>query len=224
MKTKNTKSKMLSVRYLLFLPFLFFTFCQEGSEEFTENPEEVITVESNIVTLMKAAVATKSDDDDDDDDDDNDEQCIEYKYPIAFYAYYANSRSIETRVIYSDEQLFDFFDELEAADQLMIDFPIELIGTDEPPTTTTIESIEDLEATLAIAVEACRGNDDYDYCDDKNKKVYICHNGHTICVSVNAIKAHLDHGDVLGKCDDDDDDDDYDDDDDEDDDDDNDDD
>jgi len=200
MKTKNTKSKMLSVRYLLFLPFLFFTFCQEGSEEFAENPEEVITVESNIVTLMKAAVATKSDDD----DNDNDEQCVEFKYPIAFYAYYANSRSIETRVIYSDEQLFDFFDELEATDQLMIDFPIELIGADEPPTITNVGSLEELEAILTIAVEACRGNDDYDYCDDNNKKVYICHNGHTICVSVNAIKAHLDHGDVLGECDDDD--------------------
>jgi len=194
---------MLSVRYLLFLPFLFFTFCQEGSEEFTESPDEVITVESNIVTLMKAAIATKTDDD----DNDNDEQCVEFKYPIVFYAYYTGSRTIGTTEIENDEQLFDFFDKLEATDQLMIDFPIELIGTDEPPTITTIGSLDELEATLAIAVEACRGNDDYDYCDDKNKKVYICHNGKTICVSVNAIKAHLDHGDVIEKCDDDDNDD-----------------
>ena len=194
MKTKNTKSKMLSVRYLLFLPFLFFTFCQEGSEEIAESPDEVITVESNIVTLMKAAVATKSD------DDENDEQCVEFKYPIAFYAYYTNSRSIDTRVINSDEQLFRFFDELTSTDEIMIDFPLEIIGDEE---NIEIGDMEELEATLAIAVEACRGNDDYDYCDDKNKKVYICHNGHTICVSVNAIKAHLDHGDVIAKCDDD---------------------
>lgn len=33
------------------------------------------------------------------------------------------------------------------------------------------------------------------------KKVSICHNGHTICVSVNAVKAHLEHGDKLGECD-----------------------
>ena len=208
MKTKNTKSKMLSVRYLLFLPFLFFTFCQEGSEEIAESPDDVITTESNIVTLMKAAVATKSDDDND--DDDNDEQCVEFQYPISFYAYYTGSRSISTIVIQSDEQLFEFFDELLATDQIMIDFPMELIG-DEDEDNQVIESMEQLEATLAIAVEACRGNDDYDYCDDKNKKVYICHNGHTICVSISAIKAHLDHGDLLGKCDDDDDDDDNDD-------------
>ena len=197
MKTKSTKSKRLSVRYLLFLPFLFFTFCQEGSEEIADSPDEVITVESNIVTLMKAAVATKSDDD----DNNNDEQCVEFKYPIAFYAYYTNSRTIDTRVINSDEQLFSFFDELINTDQIMIDFPMEIIGEDGG---IEIGDMDELEATLEIAVDACRGNDDYDYCDDKNKKVYICHNGHTICVSVNAIKAHLDHGDVLGKCDDDD--------------------
>ena len=197
MKTKSTKSKRLSVRYLLFLPFLFFTFCQEGIEEIADSPDEVITIESNIVTLMKAAVATKSDDD----DNDNDEQCVEFKYPIAFYAYYTNSRTIDTRVINSDEQLFSFFDELINTDQIMIDFPMEIIGEDGG---IEIGDMDELEATLEIAVDACRGNDDYDYCDDKNKKVYICHNGHTICVSVNAIKAHLDHGDVLGKCDDDD--------------------
>ena len=32
-------------------------------------------------------------------------------------------------------------------------------------------------------------------------KVAICHNGHTIYVSVNAVEAHLNHGDCLGSCD-----------------------
>jgi hypothetical protein len=32
------------------------------------------------------------------------------------------------------------------------------------------------------------------------KKVAICHNGHTIYVSKNAVKAHLAHGDCLGEC------------------------
>jgi photosystem II stability/assembly factor-like uncharacterized protein len=31
-------------------------------------------------------------------------------------------------------------------------------------------------------------------------KVYICHNNHTICVDTHAVKAHLDHGDYLGQC------------------------
>ncbi len=31
-------------------------------------------------------------------------------------------------------------------------------------------------------------------------KVNVCHNGHTICISVNALPAHLAHGDLLGTC------------------------
>jgi len=40
------------------------------------------------------------------------------------------------------------------------------------------------------------------YCDDKSKdkKVYVCHNGNTICISLSALQAHLSHGDYLGKC------------------------
>jgi len=45
-------------------------------------------------------------------------------------------------------------------------------------------------------------NDDYEYCDKNNKKVYICHKGNTICVSVNAIWGHMEHhnDDYLGSC------------------------
>lgn len=37
-------------------------------------------------------------------------------------------------------------------------------------------------------------------CGNKNDKVSICHNGHTICVSPNAVSDHLSHGDYLGNC------------------------
>ena len=50
-------------------------------------------------------------------------------------------------------------------------------------------------------------NDDYEYCNNNQSKIYICHNGNTICVNINAKDAHLAHGDSLGKCDDNDDDD-----------------
>ncbi|MGI4740637.1 MAG: hypothetical protein ACRYG7_36155 [Janthinobacterium lividum] len=33
-----------------------------------------------------------------------------------------------------------------------------------------------------------------------NEKVVICHNGHEISVSVNALQAHLAHGDQVGSC------------------------
>lgn len=44
----------------------------------------------------------------------------------------------------------------------------------------------------------------YKFCDKNNKKVYICHKGITICVSVNAIWGHLEHHeeDFLGTCED----------------------
>ena len=33
-----------------------------------------------------------------------------------------------------------------------------------------------------------------------NRRVSLCHNGHTITVSENAVPAHLRHGDTLGAC------------------------
>lgn len=40
------------------------------------------------------------------------------------------------------------------------------------------------------------------YCtgEGNNGKVYVCHNGQTICVKINALEAHLRHGDKLGQC------------------------
>ena len=41
-------------------------------------------------------------------------------------------------------------------------------------------------------------------CGNKNDKVLVCHNGHEICISVNALPAHIgpksNHQDVLGSC------------------------
>lgn len=37
-------------------------------------------------------------------------------------------------------------------------------------------------------------------CGNNNKKVLVCHKGNTICISPNAVPAHLEHGDYLGEC------------------------
>ena len=205
MKTKIMNVRFNLLGYLLFVPFILFISCQESIEEISLDAEAAIHQDSKIVSLMKQAVKSN---DDDDSDNDGDDQCVEFKYPIAFYAYYADSRSISTIVISSDEELIAFFDEMTGTDQLNIDFPLELIGTDNE--MTEIDSLTELEETLQIVVDACRGEGDYDYCDDKNKKVYICHNGHTICISINALWDHLNNHeeDFEGKCDDDDDNDD----------------
>ena len=192
MKTKIMNIRFDLLGYLLFLPLLLFFSCQESIEEISLNAESVIYKDSKIVSLMKSAL--KSDDDD---------QCVEFKYPIGLYVYYAGSRSIETRVIDSDESLFSFFDEMTSTDQLNIDFPFELIGTDNE--VTIVDNLTELEETLQIVVDACRGEVDYDFCDDKNKKVYICHKGKTLCISINAIWGHINNheDDYIGKCDDD---------------------
>ena len=196
MKTKIMNIRFDLLGYLLFLPLLLFFSCQESIEEISLNAESVIYKDSKIVSLMKSAL--KSDDDD---------QCVEFKYPIGLYVYYAGSRSIETRVIDSDESLFSFFDEMTNTDQLNIDFPFQLIGNDDE--VTIIDNLTELEETLQIVVDACRGEVDYDFCDDKNKKVYICHKGQTLCISINAIWGHINNheDDYIGKCDDDDNDD-----------------
>jgi hypothetical protein len=33
-----------------------------------------------------------------------------------------------------------------------------------------------------------------------SRKVFVCHNGNTLCVSQNAVNSHLAHGDFLGPC------------------------
>lgn len=37
-------------------------------------------------------------------------------------------------------------------------------------------------------------------CGDNYDKVLVCHKGNTICISPNAVPAHLMHGDYLGEC------------------------
>ena len=61
---------------------------------------------------------------------------------------------------------------------------------------------DDIESEDEIAHD---NHDEYEYCGKNSKKVYICHKGITICVSVNAIWGHMYHHeeDYLGRCDDD---------------------
>jgi hypothetical protein len=79
----------------------------------------------------------------------------------------------------------------------------DIIGDSE--TNHTNEQV----AYIVFTDEEIDQANDYEYCNDKQTKVQICHKGkNTLCVSINAVQAHLDHGDTLGSCDDDDDDDD----------------
>ena len=64
--------------------------------------------------------------------------------------------------------------------------------------TITVTDANGCTVSSEIIVEvidvACGNN-------PRNPKVEICHNGKTICVSIRAVQAHLNHGDELGSCD-----------------------
>jgi hypothetical protein len=68
------------------------------------------------------------------------------------------------------------------------------------PTTTTNYSVNVLNA-YGCPSGASQMISVVDIRDGNKNKVFICHNGHTNSVSVNAIQAHLAHGDQLGNCD-----------------------
>jgi hypothetical protein len=60
----------------------------------------------------------------------------------------------------------------------------------------TVRDTNNCTATGVVnvnVVDACCGS-------NNNPKVIICHNGHEICVSSNAVPAHLAHGDQIGPC------------------------
>ncbi len=188
--------KTISVRLLitigiyLILPLVLISSCQEkGSDIVNPSSEITFTKFSEISTLLKMAVAPADED-----------QCVKYKYPITFFAQLSSSDPIVSISINSDEQLFDFFDQLSSSDEIRIDLPMTLIGEDDVETQVT--TLEELEEILEVIVDACAGDQSFEYCHPNNKKVYICHNGNTLCISVNAINSHLEHGDTLGQCDD----------------------
>lgn len=80
-------------------------------------------------------------------------------------------------------------------------------GIDDDCDGSVDEGFTDTDADhIADCVDPDDDNDgvpDFDDCaplDKKNDKVLICHNGNTLCVSQDAIAAHLKHGDTEGPC------------------------
>jgi len=193
MKTNVAKYKLNLTIFSLLLSITLLTSCNNDLIEVSQNTE-TFNKNSKVISLVKSTTSTEV--------SNSAEQCVDYIYPIAFYAYYANSQSIETIVVNSDQELFNFFDHLTTVDEISIDFPVVLTNSDGEE--TIINDLIALEGTLQIVVDACNGGggNEYDYCDNNQEKVYICHNGQTICISVNAVWAHLNnHGeDYLGTC------------------------
>ena len=68
-----------------------------------------------------------------------------------------------------------------------------------PETTTTYTvTVTDAKGCTGVDQVTVFVNDVR--CGNKNDKVLVCHKGEEICISPNAVKAHLNHGDFLGAC------------------------
>ena len=70
------------------------------------------------------------------------------------------------------------------------------------PIGTTLNTFEVTDASGNVSTCSFAVTVRNPYCDNnkENRKVYVCHNGNTNCVSVNALQAFLNKGGKLGRC------------------------
>lgn len=95
---------------------------------------------------------------------DPDIECLDFVYPITATIFNPITEELETIVIENDAQLYAFLELIEESDVVSIEFPISVILADG--STIVIESLEELEAVIEEAEDACDEDDDYDYDDD----------------------------------------------------------
>ena len=206
MKQKKTIKNI--TKAILLLSVLTLTFCGKGEEVVTFSDQGLITKDSEVISLMMEVVGASESLTKSDFATDQDNSCTDFRYPISFYL---NEELAQAIVINSDEEFIDFVNSLQDDQYFNIYFPITLLDTDGEE--TIIYNLEELKGTLIYALDACDdvnddddddSDDDYEYCDKNGKKVYICHKGNTICVSVNAIWGHINQHDedYLGQCND----------------------
>lgn len=216
------------IKAILLLSVVTLTFCGKGEEVVTFSNEGLMTKNSEVISLMMEVVGTSNQQSFTKSDfaTEQDDTCTDFRYPITFYL---NEELAEAIVINSDQEFIDFINSLADDQYFYIYFPIILLDVDGEE--TIIYNLEELKGTLVYALDACDnvpqnddgdddddndnddGSDDddsdndgnnYRYCDKNGKKVYICHKGNTICVSVNAIWGHINQHeeDYLGQCND----------------------
>jgi hypothetical protein len=142
---------------------LFFISCDDNVQLFELKTEFKEAQEYKIVSLMREAVSgssslsIKSSTDDD-------EQCVEFQYPIIFFAQLSGSLTIDLINISSDQDLIDFFDAINSLEEVRIDYPLALLN--EEGNRTIVYTNEELDGALQATFNACRGDDDHD--DDGN--------------------------------------------------------
>ena len=95
---------------------------------------------------------------------DDDIECIDIQYPITASIFNQNNELLDTVVINSDEELFDFLDDIDEDTIVTFDFPITVILWDG--TTVVINNFTELQSVIESAIDQCDEDDDNDPNDD----------------------------------------------------------
>ncbi len=95
---------------------------------------------------------------------DDDIECIDFQYPITANIFNQNNEQIDTVVFNSDEELFDFVDDIDDNLIIVFQFPITVILSDG--TTQQINDFDELEDVIEDAADDCDEDDDNDPDDD----------------------------------------------------------
>ncbi len=97
-------------------------------------------------------------------EDDDDIECIDIQYPITASIFNQNNELIETIVISSDQELYNFLQNIDPNTIVTFDFPITVILFDG--TTLQVNNFLELATVITDAADSCDEDDNNDPNDD----------------------------------------------------------
>lgn len=95
---------------------------------------------------------------------DDDIECLNFNYPLTAFVFNSNNEIINTIKINSDNEIYNFINNLDSFDFVTLNFPITITLLDE--TEFIINDLIELENTIKVYKDYCDEDDDYDYNDD----------------------------------------------------------
>jgi len=104
------------------------------------------------------------DDCNDEDEDDDDIECLDFVYPITASVFNTSNEVIATVTFTSDNDLYEFIDDIEEDDLVGFEFPISVMLANG--NELVINNFNDLEDAIDDFGDDCDEDDDYDYNDD----------------------------------------------------------
>jgi hypothetical protein len=129
----------------------------------------VIENESQLEAFIEACI----------DDEDDVIECIDFQYPISFSIYNTEFQVIDTVVIESDEQLYEFLENLQNEnDQVVLaslNFPVTMVYANG--NTVQVNNNAELEAAIHEAEDDCDDENEEDDCTKEEVDAYLteCH-------------------------------------------------